>query len=290
MKKSKAVQTTRSEKITKTIYFFVFVFFTFLFLYPIWWMLINSLKTSKEILQSPTALPTDWTNFGNYIRIFGDFRYKDYYYTDMLFNSLWITFVQIFVNLLSSVLLAYPIAKFRFPGRNLLYSLVIFANTIPIFGAATTKYKLMMSLNMIDNPFLIWLSWAGGFDFAFIVFYGTFKGISNSYLEAASIDGAKDFYILFRIVMPQAITSIVALAITQAIPAWNDYTTSMINLRSYPNLAYGLYCFQQESRYMTNSKAIYYSAAMISMIPPLLLYACNQKMILSNISAGGIKG
>ena len=283
------IKKTKSERAVFIFYFCLFSIFSLIFLYPIFWTFCNSLKSGAEFFENSAGLPKEW-RIENYARVFTDFRYKQYNYFDMLFNSLWMMFLKIAVNLMSSVILAYPISKFKFPGKELLYGLVIFANTIPLFGTGTTAYKLLSSLNMINNPFLIWLSWASGFDFAFIVFYGTFKGISDSYIDAASIDGANNATTFFKIMLPQAIPSIVALAITQAIPAWNDYQTSMIYMREFPNLAYGLYLFSKESNYIQDSKAIYFCAVVISMLPPLILYGSNQKFILSNISAGGLKG
>lgn len=208
----------------------------------------------------------------------------------MLFNSLWILVVKVFVNVMSSVLLAYGIAKFRFPGKDFIYAVVIFANTIPIIGSGAAGYKLLRDLNMINNPFTIWISWAGGFDFAFIVFYGTFKGISGNYSEAAKIDGASNLRVMLSIVFPQAFPSIVAIAITQAITVWNTYSISMLYLRDYPTLAYGLYIFDQEKNYVENSGPIFFAAALISCIPVIILYASNQKLLLTNITAGGLKG
>ena len=270
-------------------YFIFFSIFSIMFLYPVFWCVMNSLKTASEFFDAPMALPTEW-RFENYLKVFTDFKYKEYTYFDMLFNSLWMTALKVFVNVLASVLLAYPIAKFRFPGKEFLYGLVVFSNTLPLFGTGTTMYKLTSALGMNDNPALMWLQWAGGFDFAFIVFYGTFKGIDNSYMESATIDGAGFFYTMFKIMMPQALPAIVGIAITQAVPAWNSYQTSMIYMRNYPNLAYGLYLFSKESNYIENSKAIYFCASIISLIPPIILYVCNQKRLLTNVTAGGLKG
>ena len=187
-------------------------------------------------------------------------------------------------------MLAYALARFRFPGKEFLYGLVIFANTIPIIGTGAAGYKLMMQFNMINNPATIWFSWAGGFDFAFIIFYGTFKGISPTYSEAAYIDGASEITVLLKVILPQAIPCIIAIAITQATSAWNDYSTSMIYMRQYPTLAYGLWLFNTESNYITDSKPIYYAAAVISCIPVIILYASNMKLIMTSVTAGGLKG
>ncbi len=290
MKTIRMKKTTPGVNIVIIVFSIIFFTHAIICIFPLFFAIINSLKSGEEYFENILALPTHW-RFNNFVRVLDEFVIRgQYFFADMLFNSLWMLVVQVFVNVASSCLLAYGIAKFEFPGKNFLYALVIFANTIPIIGAGPAAFKLKMDLNMINNPATIWISWAGGFDFAFIVFYGTFKGISNEYSEAAKIDGANNLYILFGIILPQAMPSLVAIAITQATGVWNDYSTPMINMRDYPTLAYGLYLFDKEANYIEDSKPIYFSAAIISSIPVIILYASNQKLILNNMTAGGLKG
>ena len=282
-------KSTMPVKIVIIAFTALFIFNSFVCLFPVYFSTINALKTGQEYFDSSVAFPTV-LHFENFSKVFTVFSVRGNSYFEMLINSLWILVVNVLVNALSSILLAYGLAKFRFPGNEFIYALVIFAQTIPIIGAGAAGFKLKMQLNMIDNPALIWLGWAGAFDFQFMVLYGTFKGISNTYSEAASIDGASETFILFRIVLPQAFPSIVAICITAAIGVWNNYSISMIHLRSYPTLAYGMYLFQKETFYMEDSQPIYFACALISCIPVVVLYACNQKLILTNMTAGGLKG
>ena len=281
-----------SEKITYCIFFCFFLFFAICFVFPLFSTFLNSFRSIEDYYdpnRNPFALPDVWQT-DSWGRIFTEFQFRGYTYLDMLWNSAWMLVVRVTVNILSSTLLAYAVAKYRFPGRGFLYGVVIFAQTIPIIGSGAAGYKLMTALNMVNNPTLIWISWATGFDFAFIVLYGTFKGVSESYSEAARIDGAGNLTVLFRIVFPQAMPSIMALAITQAISVWNDYSTVMIFLRNYPTLSYGLYVFPSAAVYIENSTALYSAAICLSIIPVMLLYALNQKTILTNMTTGGLKG
>ena len=143
---------------------------------------------------------------------------------------------------------------------------------------------------MVENPLTIWVSWASGFDFAFIVLYGYFKGVSPSYSESAYIDGAGELKTFFSIILPQIMPCLVAIMITQAISVWNDYGTVMIYLRKTPNLAYGLYEFNKVAMYEKNSRPVYFAAAVISAVPIIVLYTCTQNLILTNMTAGGLKG
>ena len=283
-------KSSTSEIVTAIIFLILFIIIAIVCIYPLFWAFNNSLKTFDEYSENNFILTKSW-DFYNYFKVFnGTFQYNGVTYLGMLYNSLWILVVRVFVNIASSLMLAYAIARFEFPGRNFLYAVVIFANTIPIIGSGPATFKLLNSLNMVENPTTIWLSWAGGFDFAFIVLYGYFKGISPSYSESAYVEGAGELRVFFSIILPQVVPCVVAIMITQAIGVWNDYSMVMIYLRTTPNLAYGLYMFNTESIYISNSKPIYFAAAVISAVPVIILYACTQKLILTNMTAGGLKG
>ncbi|MBQ8230126.1 MAG: carbohydrate ABC transporter permease [Clostridia bacterium] len=295
MNKLKFKRTPLGSKIIYICFFVMFVFFAFLYLYPLVWAFLNSFKSMKEYATDSLSLPDKWI-WKHYIQVFTEFQAvplsggEPFRYMDMLFNSLWILVVKVFVNVASSMLLAYALAKFRFPGSKFLYTLVIFANTIPIIGAGPAAYRLAMQLGMVNNPALIWLMWAGGFDFAFIVLYGYFKGVSPSYSESAKMDGASNWTIFIKVVLPQVTPCLAAIAITQATGVWNDYSTPMIYMRDYPNLAYGMYLFKDSTFLVKDSMPIYFASAVISCLPVIILYTCSQNLILNNMTTGGLKG
>lgn len=286
---------SKSEKVALCIFFVFFLSMTVIYIYPIFSIFLNSFRRFEEfeeIFVNPNASPFTWPIWQtkSWSEVFTVFKYKNYTYLDMLFNSVWITAVKVTVNILASTFLAYAVARFRFPGRNFLYAVVIFSQTIPIVGTGAASYKLFTQLGFINNPSLMWIAWFSAFDFAFIVLYGTFRGISPTYSESAKLDGANNLTVLFKIVMPQAFPCIAALAIQQSITVWNDYTTSLIYLRDYPNIAYGLFVTEKSISYIENARALYSAVVCISMVPILILYACSQKLILTNMNAGGLKG
>ncbi len=287
MIKLKLKHSTWEDKITLITFFIIFLAFACMYLLPFFWVIVNSLRDSGDYFDNVFTLTAQF-NFKNYANVLSEFYVGDYYFDDMLFNSLWILVVKVFVNVASSTMLAYAIARFRFPGKDFLYSVVLFVNVIPIVGNGPAAFKLLNGLNMVNNPMTIWLYWAGGFDFAFVVLYGYFKGISSTYSEAAMIDGASNLTILFKIILPLAFPCMVAIMINQAISVWNDYSTPMIYLREYPNLAYGLYLFNQ-SGFLVD-RTVYFAAIVISCLPVIILYSCTQNILLANLTAGGLKG
>lgn len=300
IKKQNVFQRAWKKWTNKPLYVQIILVFFFLFfcaeaftsLYPFVWVINNSLKLPREFQESTSKITQSW-EFANYLKVFDSevgFKIKDVTYFGMLSNSIWITFVYLFVNILSSCMLAYCISKFRFPGCNFLYGLMIFTQTIPIIGTGAAAYKLLSRLNMINNPSLIWMSWCMGFDYSAFIMYGYFKGISNSYMESARIDGANEWQIILKIIIPLAFPCILSLWVTNFVGQWNNYSVVQINLREFPNLAYGLFIYSKDTLHTNNDKGLYYAALVITAIPGVVLYSVFQKTILSNLTVGGLKG
>lgn len=271
-------------------FFLFFVVELILHVYPIFYVINNSLKTATEIYDDSMALTKTWS-FVNYVNMFNNFQVRGgIYFEELLWNSVWQTAVWLFMQTLSSVLVAYVLAKFRFPGHGLVYGIMIFKQIIPIIGTGGASYKLLHALNMINNPWTIWLYWGDGFDYAAFIMYGTFKGLSNSYLESAKLDGASNTRIFFSIVLPMTFPAMLALLVTNFLTMWNNYTTSQVTLNKYPNLAYGVYIFQRDSLWIEDGETIFYTALVASATPGLVIYLSMQNLIVKNLTVGGLKG
>lgn len=277
-------------KIVLILFFLFFVMQLVIHVYPLLYVLNNSVKTNEEIYQDSMALTKTWS-FSNYLYMLDKFMIRGHiFFEEMLLNSLWETALWLFMEIFWSTLLAYALAKYRFPGHGLLFGLMIFKQTIPIIGSGGASFKLMYSLNMINNPALIWIGWCGAFDYAAFVLYGTFKGLSPSYSESAKIDGASNFRILFSINLPMMFPAIIALLVTNFTGMWNNYTVSQVSLSKYPNLAYGVYIFQKESLHIENGEVVLYTALVAAALPGLILYLSMQNLVVKNLTVGGLKG
>lgn len=286
---SKFVGYSVPVKIILILFFLFFLVEAFLHIYPFFWAFNNSIKTADEYYTSTTAITTTW-NFQNYLDVFKEFQVGNVGIVTMLWNAIWQTFVYLIVNLLSSMCVAYALAKFRFPGQEFLWGFLIFIQIIPIFGTGASSYKLFYELGFVNNPALIWIAWGGGFDYSAFILYGTFKGIDNAYSEAAKLDGATNGEILFKLLFPMAFPSLIALMVTNFVARWNDYTTSQIYLNKYPNLAYGLFAYKKMSQYSAGSIGTYFAATILCAIPGVILYSVFQNTIMKNMVVGGIKG
>ncbi len=276
-------------KIFFVLFFLFFLAEAIIQLYPFIWVINNSLRSTRMISDEPMGITTEWL-FSNYSQVFVKFKGPgNSSYWTMLWNSLWQTTVLLFVQTAASTLVAYAVAKFRFPGRGLVYGLMIFIQTIPIFGTGAAAYKLKFEMGMINNPWTIWLSWANGFTYTTFILFGTFQGISKTYSEAAELDGANELQILLRVIMPQVMPAIIAMVVTNFVTQWNNYGLSQISLNKYPSLSYGLFAFEKMGVY-GDIRGIYYATLVLTALPGVILYTAFQNLIINNVRLGGLKG
>jgi multiple sugar transport system permease protein len=273
-----------------TVYFCIFLIFSFICLYPLFFCFINSMKSVAEFYEEGGLykMPDNW-GLTYYVKIFQTFKIGAYDFWDMAFNSIWQAFGSQGLNILASMMIAYPLARYNFPGKGFIYGIIIFRITIPVIGAGAAAYKLMRDLSLVKNPLYI-ITYFAGFDMQALIMYGYFKGISKEYSEAAFMDGANCLQVLFKVVFPQAFPCVLALYISAVMGAWNNYTTPQIYWTNYPNLALGIYEFELSSLSVEGGKPMFFGAVMMSALVPLTLFSAGQKLMLTNMSVGGLKG
>ena len=137
---------------------------------------------------------------------------------------------------------------------------------------------------------MLWIMKANFLGIYFLVFHAEFKGIPKEYAEAAKIDGAGNFTILFRIMLPLVRNTIFVIMLIKFIEFWNDYQTPLVFLPSYPTLAYGVFTLATTSINKMSTVPMRMASAVMMLIPILVVFLIFQKKIMSNVSVGGIKG
>ncbi len=283
---------TKTQKIIFAIVFVIFLCYAISLLFPLWWLINSSLKSSVEfsmnkVAREPFALPDIW-QFSNYIEVFSSLIVKDTNFLGMIFNSLWYICFASGMNILCSSLFAYVMAKYDFKGRNAIYTLFIVVMTMPIVGNGGAYYVFIRQLGIFDTPLYPLLVNVYCFTGNFLYMYAAFKSISWSYAEAVFIDGGNHYTVLFRIMLPQAMPILGTLFLTSAIGQWNEYTNILMYLPSYPTVASGLYSV----RSILNRMGItfYFTGLVIATIPILILYMIFSNTLMKNLALGGIKG
>ena len=279
---------TRGEKLVFAVVFLIFTLYALSLIYPFVWTFINSLKGSLEYSGgNPFALPKK-PLFSNYIDAFELLELDDgTTFFDMIFNSVWYTFLASFLGVFMSCVTGYCLSKYEFKARKYIYSVAIFCMTIPIVGSMGAYYKLIGELGLYDTPMYVVVTNLSSWGFNFLVMYGFFKNVSWTYAEAAQIDGAGHFRIYFTIMIPMAVPVLVSLGILSAIGYWNDYFTVYMYMPEKATIAYGLQRISDQNK---NNLPQVFAAVIFSMIPVLVIFSIFQKTIMNNTTIGGIKG
>lgn len=286
-------QRTLSEKIIFAIVAVVLVIYSISMLFPLYWLVMSSLKETTEYVVDimnlkPFALP-DKPVFRNYIDVFESLHYGDSTYADMIFNSLWFIVLSVLPNLFATSLFGYVMAKYTFKGKELIFGLVIFTLTIPLVGTGGAYYVLIRQMQIYNTPFYPLVVNLYCFGSNFLYMYAVFKGISWSYAEAVFIDGGGHWTTYFKIMLPQALPVVMTLGITMAIAQWNDYMTVMLYLPDFPTVASGLHLASLTIN-RSGGATLYYTGLVVSIIPVLILFIVFADKLLTNLSIGGLKG
>ncbi len=274
----------------KIVFGFVFVLFSIYalsILYVAVFALFSALKTNNELLQHMFDLPQKWL-FENFIDAFDKLKHNKTNAIGMIFNSIWYTAGSTLLTIACSTTLSYAVSKYKFFGRNAIYTVSLVIMILPIVGSLPATYKLIKTLGIDNSPALLITS-CSGFGFNFIVLYGFFQNLSWSYAEAAFIDGASDVRTFLQVMLPQAMPAIVSLVILSAIGTWNDYQGPILYLQNMPTLAVGLFEFEKSCK-QNMQFHILFAGLIISIIPILIIFIIFQETIMSNTVAGGLKG
>ena len=274
--------------VTKWVVFLVFVIYAVSLLFPFLWMLISAFRTGQDFDMNPFALPE--ALYGkNFIEVI-QFEIDGQTIGSMFIMSVILTVLGTIINVFLSACAAYVLSKFKFIGRGIIYGLAIFTMIVPIVGTLPAQVQMMQTLHLDEENSVLGVLflYSGCFGFNFILLYSSFSSVSNSYLEAASIDGCGRFKTFFRVVLPQVKGSLIACGVLQAIAYWNDYSTPRLFLpRGMTTLAVGLDMIQTKS---AGNYPQIFASMIISIIPVLVIYLIFQKKIIESTNAGGLKG
>ncbi|MBQ7236078.1 MAG: carbohydrate ABC transporter permease [Clostridia bacterium] len=267
---------------------------------PLAWMLMSSVKGDFEFRLDPFGIPNP-VYFSNYADILDRLSVTTgkgvtYSVADMLINSVIYAVGNSFKAVFWTVSVAYVIARFDFKFNRFLYAFGILIMMIPITGTLAASMILQKSLGLYDNMYAHLLvppvSAFSGLNF--MVLHGALRGIPKEYSEAARIDGASEYKIMYGIIIPMILPTCLTIFILSFVGLWNSYSEFLIYFPSTPNLAYGMYYFQYRATAGSAGNAatmpMILAGLTLCMIPSLIIYLSAQKIMRSNFTVGGIKG
>src|SRR5215510_3765717 len=257
----------------------------FLMTIPFLWMLSTSLKVESQIWLFPPQWipnPVRWQNYVDALTVLPFGRYA--------LNTLQITILTTVGVVLSSSLCAYGFTRIQFPGRDLIFMVVLSAIMIPYAVLLIPQYIMFRSLGWLDTFLPLWVpQWFGGGVFNIFLLRQFFRTIPTELSDAARIDGASELGIYWRIIMPLAGPALATVAIFTVLNTWNDFLAPLVYISSQDKftLALGLAQF----RGLMATQWHYLMAASTTVIvPTLVLFVLAQRYFIQGITLTGLKG
>lgn len=280
------------EKALFVVMVILFILFAATFIFPFIWLFFNSLKKPLEYAQNTMSLPKTWrwSNFSKALT-YSSTDTNGYNLLQMLGTSVLVAGGGTLATVITSSCAAWVVAKYKFPGRSLIFSVVIFSLIVPIVGSLPSQMQLMKGMGLMDSVIGVIFLYSGGFGTNFLLLYSFFKNLSWTYVEAAKIDGASDFRIFVQIVLPMAKGPMIAVGVLSLIGLWNDYLTPSIYLSKQPTISYGIYIMQTAINNGGSSDyPLFFAMILLTIIPILLIFILFNKTIMENTTVGGLKG
>ena len=209
---------------------------------------------------------------------------------ECLINTLLYAFGCSLTFLAVTITVGYLCAKYKYAWSDFTYAVVIFCMVMPMTNTQPAMIQLLRALNIFNTHFSMWLTGASFRSMYFLIFYGFFKDLPNTYNEAAEIDGASQFATMLRICIPLPAKMITTIILIQFVASWNNYTVPMIYMPTKPTLAYLIYylIFVQTGSILTIVPRKV-ACLMCLAIPILVLFIFLKDKLMGNISIGGIK-
>lgn len=270
------------RRITTIVLYVVFGLVAFIFLLPFLLMLSSAFKTQAEILRIPPTIIPENPSLASFRTVLNDAPFFRWFGNSLLVSSTITCFM-----LITCSLAGYIFAKFEFPGRNLTFVLLLLTMMVPFPVLLIPSYLVINKLGLINSLWALILPAMTG-AFGIFLMRQFIAGIPNDLIEAARLDGASEWSIYARIIVPLSRPPMAALGIFTFLAAWNDYLWPLIVIndleKSTLPLALTFFNSQHAQRY-----DLVMAAAAMAVIPVIVVYVIFQRQIVNALVLAGLK-
>ena len=254
-------------------------------MFPFFVMLVRGFMTEDEIYNFPKLLPQG-LSFENY--------YDKTYFDSFIKwggNTLTVVVLNIIGTIISAFLCAYGFAKVHFKFKALIFGVTMASTMLPSITLRIPLYLMYAEWGWLDGtlkPLIVPAFFGGGALNIFLIMQ-FIKGIPNSTLESARIDGANELRCLFSIVLPSCLPIVALISVNTFLGVWNDYSSSLIYLSNCEEkwtLALGFYKTSLDPLFRENKQM---AMGVLMCIPSLIIFGFSQKLLIEGVSISGMK-
>lgn len=254
-----------------------------LMVFPFFWMFTTSFKTNPEAVAFPPILfPKDWL-LSNFTAAFDEAPFAGYF-----LNSIIITLSSVVLTGIVTILGAFAFSRLHFPGRTLLFSLLLSLMMVPFEMLVITNYTTVAKLGLMDTKVSMVVPFMSSIFYTYIL-RNFFASLPDSLYWSARVDGSSNWHYLWKVMVPIARPSLTTIMLLNAIASWNSFMWPMLVTTTKVNrtLTLGLYVFTSEDGAQPNK---YMAASTIVVLPIIILFLIARKQIVGGVARGGLKG
>ena len=275
----------QAHAITTAITYALLILFSVFFVVPWVWMISTSLKNPQELALWPPVWIPNPIRWDNYLLAVQQAPFLQY-----TLNTLTIAIPAVIGAVVSNSLVAYGFARINWPGRNIVFALVLATLMLPGFVTFIPLYITFRKLNWVNTYLpLIVPAFLGNAFFIFLL-RQFFMRLPEELSDAARVDGASEWTIFSRIMLPLARPAIAVVALFQFISSWNDYFGPLIYLSDKSKYTISIGIANMQSSYGFSNFAWIMAATTMSVIPIIVLFFFAQRTFIEGIALSGIKG
>ena len=256
-------------------------------LFPLFWMFSTSLKSLPEIAKFPPVwFPPDpaWSNYSAVFDVVPFFAYAK--------NTVIIAVLYVIGNVLSASLVAYGFARLRFPGRNVLFTIMISTLMMPFIVRLVPLFLLYKQLGWLNTPLPLIVPAFFGEAFFIFLMHQYYKTIPHEIIEAARVDGCSELRIWWSIMLPLSTPALISVAIFAFQRSWNDFIGPLIFLQApeQRTLSVGLVTFTGGSGEAVASWHMLMAMSTMMVVPMIVIFFFAQRRFVEGAVTSGIKG
>ena len=262
----------------------VLVVWSFIVLFPIYIMIINSFKTKFSIYDNPFGLPVKW-NLKNYQYVFTNSDFMGYF-----MNSILVVVISLALTLALGAFAAYALANWKGKASNLVFFFIVAGMMLPIRIASIRLIQIVKALGLLNTIWgLIPIYVAMGFPVSVFIMTAFIRSVPGELTESAFIDGAGRLKIFFVIIMPLLKPAMATVAIYNLVPFWNDLWFPLLFITDEKSKTLLLGVTRLFGQYQTDWSRVL-AVLTLSALPVIILYLLMSSQFIKGLTAGAIKG
>jgi multiple sugar transport system permease protein len=251
--------------------------------FPFYWMIICSLRDLHISYLMPPKLLLTQFKWENYVKAWTVYPYGRAY-----INTFIVCVSEVILSLLTSSMAAYSFAKLRFPGKKVIFSLLLSLMMVPFTVTMIPVYLIMRQLHLYNSLSSLIIPGALLSAGGVFLLRQFILGVPNDYSEAAIIEGASFYRVFFQIILPMIKSALISLGIFVFLGSYNNFLMPMILLKDIKKYTVPIFLAQMKGIYTVDMEIAFASAA-IAVVPVIVVYCFAQRYIIEGISLTGIK-